>query len=149
MNLELFRKWKRGQSILGVLMSGISYGYTLEHPTRNPKIPKITGIPAGEYIIKPRREGGMYEDYCKRFKCDHPILWLQDVPDFEYVYIHILNLVKESEACIGVGQGYGYDGDDYRINSSTKAYFELHKAITAAWDRGEVVKIKIIDLVNK
>jgi hypothetical protein len=148
MQLELTRKWKRGESILGIMMHAtVGLGYTLEHPCRDPKIPGITGIPAGEYIIKPRREGEMYKHYCERFKCDHPMLWLQDVPDFQYVYIHILNKVSESKACIGIGVGYGHEEDDYRINASEKAYLELHKKIMAAWERGEEVKIKIIDLI--
>ncbi len=149
MKIQLDRKWQRGESILGSFAYEKVNLLSLEHPRRVPKVPGITGIPAGEYIIKPRREGEMYQHYCERFKKDHPMLWLQNVPDFEYVYIHIGNFIRDSRACILVGSGYGYEKENYKIFNSAISYERLHDRVVQAWDAKEDVYIKITDLIKE
>jgi len=119
---------------------------TLEHPTRPVKIDGKTGIPLGEYELKPRRAGEIYEKYCKKFKCDHPIIWLQNVPGFQYVYIHIGNYIKDSLGCILIGRNWQFNGSERMILDSTATYLLFHKLVSAAWDRQETVTLKITRL---
>ncbi len=123
---------------------------TLEHLPRPEKIPGITGIPAGRYRTLPRREGQMYHEYCVRFDEDHPMIWLQDVPNFEYIYIHIGNALADTAGCILVGcaSGISFDGN-INLISSTAAYRSLHKIISFAWQNGEEVWLEVVNSYEK
>ena len=123
---------------------------TLEELPRPEKIPGKTGIPAGRYKLLPRREGQMYHEYCVRFKEDHPMIWLQDVPNFEYIYIHIGNTLADTDGCILVGCAIStsYDGNAH-LTSSTAAYRSLHKKISSAWQNGEEVWLEVVDSYEK
>ena len=68
--------------------------FTLEDQRRlGEKVAGETSIPLGTYEIKLRTEGGMHEKYLRQFmELPHQgMLHLQNVPDFEWVYLHIGN----------------------------------------------------------
>lgn len=151
MQLSINRHRKSGESLCGeLLVNGSLQCLTLEWITRAEKIPGKTGIPAGRYQLLPRREGEMHLSYSARFDENHPMLWLQDVPGFEYVYIHIGNQLADSAGCILVGANTGLNYDsNYLLKNSTIAYRALHKKITAAWDKGEEVWLEVIESYEK
>ncbi|NLI41980.1 MAG: hypothetical protein GX421_12535 [Caldisericales bacterium] len=133
-----------------LLLDGIRQCVTLEWITREQKLPGKTGIPAGKYQLLPRRAGEMHRLYSNRFHCNHPMIWLQDVPGFEYVYIHIGNGLSDSKGCILVGttSSRNYDAN-YYLRNSYVAYVPLHKAIAAAWGREEEVWLEVIESHEK
>ncbi len=147
MIVSIERMYQRSTGIIGMLRVNTvpTVFYSLEHPPRAEKIQKKTGIPLGKYQLLPRREGQVYENYCQRFGCDHPIIWLQDVPGFEYIYIHIGNKVEESEGCILVGSAFRELPNDagWYLTASKIAYLALHKLISDAWLRKEEVHLNI------
>ena len=114
--------------------------YTLEDQYNEPKIPGETRIPAGRYQIKLRTEGGMHKRYIERFLPWHGgMLWLQDVPGFTFIYIHVGNKDDDSEGCILVGDGQISNVIDRgMVTTSVAAYRRLYEKIHPAIMNGEV-----------
>ena len=70
------------------------------------------------------------------------MLWLQDVPGFEWVYIHIGNSSSDTDGCLLVGKGC--DSRTNVISASKDAYMDLYEAILADMDSGITITIEII-----
>lgn len=121
---------KSSIGVLGVFGHSV---YTLEDTKRAQKVAGETRIPAGRYPLELRNQGGMNDRYHRRFPRMHRgMIWLRHVPDFEWIYIHILNIPDETLGCIGVGLSYGVD----RINNSTTAYLRIYPLIAEAIENG-------------
>lgn len=108
--------------------------YMLEDQHNEPKVPGETRIPSGRYEIKLRTEGGMHQRYGRRFSSFHRgMLWLQDVPDFEWVYIHTGNNDDHSEGCLLVGDGQISNVIERgQVTNSVAAYLRLYEKIQSA-----------------
>lgn len=130
-----------GPTIGAIFLDGQFECWTLEDPPQQIKIPGRTRIPAGEYQIKVRTEGGMHADYSQRFPEEHEgMLHLQNVNNYKYIYIHIGNTERDTEGCILVGKLPYLD----RVAGSTNTYFELYDKIIREAQEGRV-KIKVQD----
>ena len=119
--------------------------YTLEDEYRAVKVRGETRIPCGVYEIKLRNAGSMAPKYLRRFPWQRGMLWLQEVPNFEYVYIHIGNDTDDTLGCILVGMAR----DGATLGRSLEAYAALYHLIIAAMDRDEKVWIEIRDSVSE
>lgn len=120
--------------------------YVLEDQFNEPKIPGETRIPPGRYQIKLRTEGGMNERYGKRFSWHRGMLWLQDVPHFTFIYIHVGNKDDDSEGCLLVGDGQISNVVERgQVTSSVTAYTRIYNQIVSALDSGDEVWIEIED----
>lgn len=128
-------------STIGHLVVGDRECFTLEDPLRKIKVHGATAIPAGQYVLKLRRDGGMHLRYALRFGDWHRgMLWLQDVPNFEYVYLHIGNSPADTEGCILVGSTQARDF----IGGSEAAYREIYPVIADAIEAGDEVLIDVL-----
>lgn len=113
--------------------------YSLEDQFNEPKVPRETRIPPGRYEIKLRTEGGMHGRYGNRFSWHKGMLWLQDVPDFEWVYIHVGNDDDDSEGCILVGDGQRTNVTERgNVTTSVAAYTRLYNKIVTALETEQV-----------
>lgn len=113
--------------------------FTMEDQPNEPKVPGETRIPAGRYQIKLRNEGGMNDRYKDKFDGHIGMLWLQDVPDFEWVYIHYGNYHGDTDGCILVGDGCQSNVlEDGMVMSSVAAYKRIYREITDAMFSGDV-----------
>jgi hypothetical protein len=126
-----------------MFMNNEFFCYTCEDQYQEVKVPKETRIPEGRYQIKLRNEGGMTQRYGARFPFHRGMLHLQDVPDFEWVYIHIGNDDDDTEGCVLVGRGIATVNKESHITDSTIAYTQLYNLILMAFDRGEEVWITV------
>lgn len=116
-------------STLGQLQVGHTEVATLEDPDQPSKIWGNTRIPAGTYELDLRDRGRMTIRYRNRFPDMHKgMIWLREVPDFKWVYIHIGNFARDTSGCILVGMRRGDD----RIYQSTEAYKLIYPKIAAA-----------------
>jgi hypothetical protein len=120
--------------------------YVLEDQFNEPKIPGETRIPAGRYEIEFRDEGGMVKRYKKRFDWHGGMLWLQDVPDFQFIYIHVGNKDDDTDGCLLVGDGQVSNVIERgTVTTSVAAYRRLYEKIEAELDAAEAVWITLED----
>lgn len=119
--------------------------FTLEDPWQATKIQGNTRIPAGKYEIVLRPEGGKYRQYLDRFgEWQKPgMLWIKDVPGFDWILIHPGNTPKDTEGCLLVGRGYDYRNGS--ITDSVDAYVDIYSKISKALQAGEKVTIEYQD----
>lgn len=145
MILEVDRFKHGSDSSLGIFkVNGIFECFVCEDEHRDKKVHGETRIPEGCYLIKLRNEGGMTKRYASKFPNDHKgMLHLQNVPNFEYVYIHIGNTDDDSLGCLLVGKGAVSTLDGGTVSNSTGAYIDLYRKIVDAMDSGETVQIII------
>jgi hypothetical protein len=114
--------------------------FTCEDEKRVNKIKGKTRIPQGRYEIKLRNEGGMNGRYRSRFTWHKGMLWLQNVENFEWVYIHVGNTHEDTEGCILVGAGAHHNSLEGggSIISSTAAYARIYEKIIGGLEHGPV-----------
>ncbi len=145
MILKLERFYSTNDATLGSLSINDQFEcYTLEDEYREQKVHSETRIPQGTYPIKLQQHGTMTQKYYKKFPTMHEgMLWLQDVPNFSTIYIHIGNTDDDSSGCILVGRNY--DKKEMKISASTVAYLQLYPKVIEALKHEEVL-IKIDDL---
>jgi len=87
-------------------IDGEFVAYTLEDEKREVKVKHDTCIPPGKYKLSLRTVGGFHNRYAKdkRFKDFHiGMIWVRDVPNFEFILIHVGNTDKDTSGCLLVG----------------------------------------------
>lgn len=129
---------------LGMLyINGVLQCFTLEDEKRSVKVWGETRIPAGVYNITLRTVGGLHNKYSQRFYNHKGMLWLRNVPNFEYILIHVGNDDDDTAGCILVGDTHSV-GQNF-IGNSTKAYERIYPVISAALIAGKQVRINVVD----
>ena len=154
MQLEVLRFSSEADSTNGLLFD-ITDGqrkflsYTLEDEYRKEKIMSETRVPAGTYNVTLRTEGGFYQDYTERFGSDFNkgMLWVRDVPGFEYILIHIGNTDENTSGCLLVGdtQNNNQITKDGFIGSSTNNYKRIYPPIAEVLSNNGIVSITYTD----
>ncbi len=120
--------------------------YVLEDQFNEPKIKGETRIPPGRYRILMRNEGGMIKRYKKRFPWHRGMLWLQDVPDFKFVYMHVGNKDDDTDGCLLLGDGQVQNVTELgQVTSSVAAYRRMYELIASEIEAGEEVWITVED----
>ena len=144
MKLLLVRNVLTPGATRGVLfIPKLAQVFTLEDPKRETKVKGITCIPAGIYKLALRTQGGMTKRYAGRFPKTHRgMIWLQDVPNFKYVYIHIGNYPEDTEGCVLVGNLPGKDA----VHQSRIAYETIYPTIADAIESEEGCTIEIVEV---
>lgn len=133
-------------TLFDVTQTPVFLCYMLEDQYNEPKIPGETRIPAGRYQIKLRNEGGMIKRYKARFPWHKGMLWLQDVPNFQWVYIHVGNKDDDTDGCLLVGDGQISNTTERgMVTTSVTAYRRLYEMIVPLIEAGEEVWITIED----
>ena len=117
--------------------------YTLEDEARTVKQWGETRIPAGTYKLTLRAEGGFHSRYLAKFGAEFHkgMIYVNDVPNFEYILWHIGNDDDDTAGCLLVGK----TSQDNFIGSSTTAYKEIYPPIRDAILSGEEVSVTYID----
>ena len=89
----------------------------------------------------------MHGRYLDRFNFHQGMLWLQDVPNFEWIYIHPGNDHTHSEGCILVGNGVRENVTRTGfLSESVPAYERLYKEIIDSLQQGDQVFITVKDI---
>ena len=117
--------------------------YTLEDEARTTKKWGETRIPAGTYKLTLRAEGGFHSRYLAKFGAEfhRGMIYVNEVPNFEYILWHIGNDDDDTAGCLLVGK----TSQDNFIGSSTTAYKEIYPPIRDAILSGEDVTVTYID----
>ncbi|MDY6970972.1 MAG: DUF5675 family protein [Thermodesulfobacteriota bacterium] len=149
MHLHLMRISSGRESTVGVLyINGVFACFTLEDTKRIKKIHGETRIPDGLYTLDLRNEGSLTRRYADRYGHIHRgMIWLRDVPGFEYIYIHTGNKRGHTEGCILVGDTLNNNqiGDGF-VGASRQAYERIYPAIATAIESAEKVTLRISNL---
>lgn len=122
-----------------IYVDGFPQCFGLEDEYRAVKAPGETRIPAGEYQITLRAWGGFHERYAedRRIRDIHiGMLWVRDVPNFEYILIHVGNTEKDTDGCLIVGKTC----DELRMAvwNSWEAYRALYSKVRTDAERGRL-----------
>jgi hypothetical protein len=146
MKLLLRRFSTSGDDTLGILhIDGVWQCYTLEDEARTVKVFGETRIPDGIYKIILRTIGGFHNRYRKKYPGMHKgMLWLQDVPNFEYILIHTGNRDDDTAGCLLVGSNANDNTvDEGFVGGSRQAYKKIYPPVARAILNGEDVEIEI------
>lgn len=153
MQLEILRFSSQEDSTSGILFD-VTNGrkflcYTLEDEHRSVKEKGETRVPAGTYEITLRTIGGFHSRYLSKYGSSFHkgMLWVRDVPGFEYILIHTGNTDEHTAGCLLVGdtQSSNLIKTDGFIGSSVNAYKRIYPDIARALEEGEKVTITYID----
>ena len=153
MKLEVLRISSQEDSTNGILFD-ITDGkreflcYTLEDEHRDVKKYGETRVPAGTYNITLRTVGGFHGRYLKKYGEMHKgMLWVREVPNFEYILIHTGNTDEHTAGCLLLGntQQANFGSSNGFVGSSVDAYKRVYPPIAEALEKGEEVKITYID----
>jgi len=153
MELEVLRFSSQDDSTNGILFD-VTGGqrkflcYTLEDEYREEKVSGETRIPAGTYRITLRTTGGFHGRYVKKYGDMHKgMLWVRDVPGFEYILIHTGNTDEHTAGCLLVGdsQQANFGSSDGMVGSSVNAYKRIYPPIAKALEEEESVSITYVD----
>lgn len=136
------------EDILGKLIIGDQLVcYTLEDKLRDEKVKGETCIPLGEYEITLRNLGAMNDTYQRRYSTMHKgMLWLRNIPKFEYILIHIGNTSADTKGCILVGTKPENESNTQMrraISGSNAAYQKVYPIIAEHLSKGGKAIIRI------
>ena len=121
--------------------------YTLEDEERSVKVFGETRIPNGRYNVALRSIGGFDKRYSNKYGVDFHkgMLWVKDVPNFEYILIHVGNDDGDTAGCLLTGMTNNADEKGF-IGGSTDAYKKIYPPIRDAILSGEEVFINYKDI---
>ena len=153
MELEVLRFSSEDDSTSGLLFDITDsnrkfLAYTLEDEYREEKEIHETRIPAGTYNVTLRTEGGFHQRYVAKYGDMHKgMLWVRDVPGFEYILIHTGNTDEHTSGCLLLGdsQTNNQIKEDGFIGSSVQAYKRVYPQIAQVLEDGGVVNITYTD----
>ena len=131
-----------------ILINGEFMAHTIEDEGRTEKVYGETRVFSGRYPVGLRTEGGFHERYLEKFGSNFHkgMLWIKNVPEFEFVLIHIGNDDDDTAACLLVGMSNNADSVGF-IGGSTQAYKKIYPIIRDAILKGEEVYINYFDSV--
>jgi hypothetical protein len=146
MKLQVIRTQLGKDATNGLLfIDGLFECYTLEDQYQAVKVMHETCIPEGTYPIKLRTVGGFHTRYKAKYPELHRgMLWIQDVPGFEYILIHQGNTDEHTSGCLIVGDSQqdldvNFNG---MVGSSANAYKKLYPKVSAQLLAGNEVTIE-------
>ena len=146
MKLQVVRTQLGKDATNGLLfIDGLFECYTLEDQYQAVKVMHETCIPEGTYPIKLRTVGTFHKRYKGKYPEFHRgMLWIQDVPGFEYILIHQGNNDEHTSGCLIVGDSQqdldvNFNG---MVGSSANAYKKLYPKVSAQLLAGNEVTIE-------
>ena len=152
--LELYRFSSQKDRTLGILFfknhetnEKDFLCFTIEDEKRAVKVYGETRIPQGTYKIEYRKEGGYHNKYSKRFPSIHRgMLEIRDVPNFNYILLHIGNSDDDSDGCLLLGNVLSQNiTKDGFLGQSTECYKRVYPKICDVLDKQKKLSIKIIN----
>ena len=146
MKLEVLRISSQDDSTSGILFDVVNgkrkfLCYTLEDEQLDVKVWGETRIPAGEYKLSLRKEGGFHSRYQAKYGDMHKgMIHVNDVPGFEYILWHTGNTDENTAGCLLLGdsQTSNLVQKDGFVGSSVNAYKKVYPYVAAAIQQGDV-----------
>ena len=109
--------------------------YSIEDAYRTTKIPGETCIPDGVYPLATRWSPHFSPKY------NHDMVWVQNVPGFQYILIHTGNTINDTEGCLILGGKIGIlNGKDAVLNSKPTYLSFYNKVINQVKAGGQQIE---------
>lgn len=112
--------------------------YTLEDTIRAKKIKGVTAIPEGTYKVGLRHSPRFSPNY------GHDMIWVKDVPNYQFILIHKGNTDTDTEGCLLLGGIRGLLKDKQAVLNSKSAYDRVYPIISKAIGTGVEITYKNI-----
>lgn len=146
MKIKLVTLQKTEDTTLGALYIDEEFCcFTLEDAIRKTKVLGKTAIPEGTYDIQLRKGSPMAKRYDQNYHGigHNGMLWLKNVPNFEWIYFHPGNNHTDTEGCILVGDSVVLGQNVTTIGRSRVAYQRLYPKVRSAIESGQEVSVEI------
>lgn len=120
-------------------------GFVIEDGFREVKEMGKTRIPAGTYEIVPRQNGRHFDEYKPKF--GHTFtFWVKEVPNFQWIMIHIGNTPEDTEGCLLLNYAVDYNAkkEMFTGSRSTDCYKNFYNFVAPVMKAGEKVRITVI-----
>lgn len=146
MKIDVLRYSDNGDSTLSLFMVNDKFFcYALEDEHRDEKVKGETRIPDGTYNVSFLAEDTpLTRHYQNTYPFFQYHIWIQDVPNFSNVYIHIGNFDEDTDGCILLGNTANNNRKEKgMVGSSRKAYEEFYSLFQKAVYDGEENTISI------
>lgn len=117
-------------TISRVFLDRTLFCYAIEDEERTTKIKGHTCIPNGVYPLGLRWSPKFSPDY------NQEMIWVQNVPDFEYILIHWGNTSADTEGCLIVGSKIGIIKGQDAVFSSRDTYLKLYAKVIDRIQKG-------------
>jgi hypothetical protein len=127
------------ETLSKLYIDGVFMCYCIEDEVRQVKIKGESCIPVGTYKVGKRHS----PKFSPKF--GHPMLWVKDVPGFEFILIHTGNTDNDTEGCLIVGMRIGSLDGKRAVLDSKIAYNKIYPIISEAIDRFESVEIEYMN----
>ncbi|MDP1728453.1 MAG: DUF5675 family protein [Bacteroidota bacterium] len=126
-----------------VSINGEFFCYSIEDEFRTTKIKGETCIPYGIYPLTTRWSPKFSPTY------KHDMIWVQNVPGFEYILIHWGNTVSDTEGCLILGDKIGVINQKDAVLNSRATYLKFYaKAINQIKAGGQQIEyVKLDNLI--
>ena len=133
METKIIRVAQGKESTLSQLyINDIFQCYLLEDKIREVKIFSETAIPSGFFSLKLNTHGAKNVDYKKAFgKLHEGMIEITGLPNFNFVYIHTGNTIKETAGCPLCGFGFQFVDGNYQVAQSVAAYKMVYPKLVA------------------
>ena len=109
--------------------------FSIEDAFRTTKIPGETCIPYGVYPLATR--------YSPRFSkiYNHDMIWVQNVPGFEFILIHWGNTISDTEGCLIIGNKIGIVNQKDAVLNSKSTYLRFYNmVINQIMERNQMIE---------
>lgn len=104
--------------------------FSIEDANRPNKIKGETCIPLGKYPLGTR----LSPRFSKIF--NHDMIWVQNVPGFEFILIHWGNTIKDTEGCLIIGDKIGIVNQLDAVLNSRNTYVKFYDKVIASIKAG-------------
>ena len=147
MKLQVVRTQFGKDATNGMLfIDGVFECFTLEDQEQAVKVHSETAIPLGTYNVVLRQAGKFDTRYSAKYgnTWHKGMLWIQDVPGFEWILIHTGNTDEHTAGCLLVGETQQDldKGKDGFVGGSGDAYKKMYPKVRNALQNGDKVTIE-------
>ena len=97
--------------------------FAIEDEYRTIKVKGETAIPDGVYKLGTRFSPKFSPEY------NHEMIWVKDVPNFEFILIHWGNTDDDTDGCLIVGSKIGIIKGQDAVLSSRDTYLKLYTKV--------------------
>ena len=106
-----------------VFLKGKFFCFSIEDAHRTTKIKGETCIPCGKYPLALRWSPKFSSKY------NHEMIWVKNVPNYEYILIHWGNTICDTEGCLIVGDKIGIINEKESVLNSKATYIKLYNEV--------------------